>query len=382
MGPRFLLQNNKKSIFLKTPQNNLVCTISSGQDSIFLLFVFLHIKKHTFSKITIVYCHHFWQVQNFQAIWQIWKLAVIFELPFYILFSNKILPNEQRAKKWRYQCFGRVSILENTKKIALGHTFQDTIETGLWHFVRGTSPSNFIRFKKQDNFFKSNLHLYFPKVTNSKKKIKFPKNKVFYSNKKKAFPTPAFRKFHLSKTQLSNSLKLTLLKDFNQYLELLLFRTSNNFFLSSESRLDFEIWRPLKNVPRQSITKFCLEHSLPILPDPTNEYLNWPRNRIRNYLLPILRYFFNKNIDKKVFQFSKLLNDQSQILENKSTKILYSLFKTQDSNNKFKQLPFAIQRLILFQLLEIINPGSSDFIAINRLLEDINHTILSRPFKD
>ena len=93
---------------------------------------------------------------------------------------------------------------------------------------------------------------------------------------------------------------------------------SKNFVISKNilvslnklNRKTIFLIRPLLFVNRFDLRKLCTFWQLPIYPDKTNENLSYYRNRIRKQLLPLLRFFFNPQIDKIFLQFSELANSE------------------------------------------------------------------------
>lgn len=350
-------------------KNTRICAISGGQDSIFLLILFLHLQKENSEKLTIVSCNHFLQTQNFRGIWHVWKLAFILKFSYYVVFSNKSLQTEQISKIWRYSCFNRIIKLENAREIAVGHTLQDKIETGLWFFLRGTSPLGVTNFTNKTKFSTTQSSNYFPQFNKSvRKSPSLTKNKIYKYNFifSEVFYLPSlfYCKNFIYPVHFSNNpFTFFLISDtkyFNQYVFIA------DFFVQNIT------WRPLKNFSRQVITKIISERSLPILPDLTNSNLHWSRNRTRNYLLPILRYFFQSNVDKKILQFFNLIQEESQILEFQVNIWLQFISRKLLSAKNFKNLPLGLQREILFSLLTIYNPFINNFLLINTIILKIN----------
>ena len=80
-------------------KTKLICAISNGQDSILLLLIFLHLKTKSNLNVLIVYCHHFWNYENFIAFWQLCKIAFIllffpkkvFVVKINLIFGEKVV---------------------------------------------------------------------------------------------------------------------------------------------------------------------------------------------------------------------------------------------------------------------------------------------------
>ncbi len=93
--------------------------------------------------------------------------------------------------------------------------------------------------------------------------------------------------------------------------------------------------RPLIETTRFDLKKLCQIWSLPIYPDVTNQSLVSTRNRIRLQLLPILRFFFNSQVDTIFAQFTQINLQEQDFLNYLTTRLIKDLFsKKEISQNK------------------------------------------------
>ena len=67
----------------------------------------------------------------------------------------------------------------------------------------------------------------------------------------------------------------------------------------------YQLVRPLLCLSRSDVMRLCRNWCLPVYPDVTNERLQFFRNRLRKQLIPLIRYSFNPQFDKNVFQSSQ-----------------------------------------------------------------------------
>jgi hypothetical protein len=162
--------------------------------------------------------------------------------------------------------------------------------------------------------------------------------------------------------------------------------------------------RPLLSINRFDIQNLCLLWGLPIYPDRSNKQFIQSRNRIRKQLLPLVRFYFNPQIEAVLFQFTEILNEEHSYLERlayflvdedlfPSSSLPY-LCKTQDDlcttttidfilqkkeyrdlkklkrSNAFSllSLPRILRRRILKSYLESLTGKSANFFYIERLL--------------
>jgi tRNA(Ile)-lysidine synthetase-like protein len=135
--------------------------------------------------------------------------------------------------------------------------------------------------------------------------------------------------------------------------------------------------RPLLFINRFDLKKLCAFWQLPIYPDQTNEKLVYFRNRIRKQLLPLLRFFFNPQIDKLFLQFAEIANTEQLYLEGLSMH-LQQEFQITTTNtfelnlSVFNFIPIAIQRRLLKQFLNQYFTKQIKFFHIQILLNGVS----------
>lgn len=198
---------------------SFLCSLSAGQDSISLFFLFFHflntvqmsVEKE--ASLTVFYCHHFWQPKNVFLISFLFQLTLLFRCQYFVSFSKKSVPNENRSRRLRKKSLSRVSILQNTTSLLTGHTETDRIETLFTNLIRGTTVKKFasqpfFHLKKEEIFLFSSFNENFLTIqfltskslinqTFHQKTRRFQKMKsscstffVFFSKKPRFFHTP------------------------------------------------------------------------------------------------------------------------------------------------------------------------------------------------
>ena len=393
------------------PSQTLLCTVSSGQDSILLFFVFLHLKTQWNLNLALTYCHHFWQRTNFFSFWQIWKIAFIFQLPCFLVLAEITLSTENQARNWRQKSVERVALLQNSSEIAFGHTASDKLETALWHLIRGSSP-NGLNCIKQTNFSKTTfVHIFFSvqptksfkgKKTDFKEKKKcvsfwsFPKKffeflkKLNQFNQESSDFSSAFLPNNLI-TQVENSENVSQKFYFKKEKKSLGFSPLDNviFFSFCLKKITvipvFKKLRPLSNLHREDVLKFIEHYLLPVIPDPTNAFSNLSRSKIRNQVIPSIRYLFQSNFDLACTQFLNILENESCDSEQGLKKIHQTLLTTLFLYNlridhsqkkinlslliryKFKKLPISLQSKIVKKIFFNYSSSQLNFSQIETL---------------
>ncbi len=86
------------------------------------------------------------------------------------------------------------------------------------------------------------------------------------------------------------------------------------------------IVRPLLFTNRSDIQKCFYFWKLPNYPDKSNSSIQYSRNRIRNQLLPTLKFFFNPQLEQVLFQFAEIVSLEYALLKNLSDPFYFPFF--------------------------------------------------------
>nr|YP_009478326.1 trna lysidine synthetase [Prototheca cutis]BBD20233.1 trna lysidine synthetase [Prototheca cutis] len=363
----YSLINNFVPNFSKDISNNL-CTLSGGQDSMFLFFLLIHLQKTNTINCHFLYCHHLWQVSNFFSCKQIFKLAFFFEKSLTISFTEHFIKNELNARKWRTFCYYRVLRIEHCTNLLIGHTATDYLETAFFNLIRGSSPqglSEFETHKKIKNSFFINLFnknfLSFLAETkiNKKRLIKFIKIKKFYWKKKFIKQKKKsdvflfffqFNGFYLKK----NIFYVKVLKKKIIYLGF--------SYKYTKPKFSMKLYRPLITYHRNDILKLISYYSIPIIVDSSNNNLMFSRNNIRHNIFTKIRILSKKAFDFKFYQFLNILVQEHYDIHEITKK---KIKNSRDLKKfKFKKLSKAEQRRFLFCILKSYTKVSLQYIQI------------------
>jgi tRNA(Ile)-lysidine synthase len=145
--------------------------------------------------------------------------------------------------------------------------------------------------------------------------------------------------------------------------------------------------RPLLEITRTQTEQFCQEFKLPIWEDSTNQDLQYARNRIRQELLPYLRYNFNPQVESALAQTAELLQAEVEYLEKAAQELrekamgdggVISSSSSSSSSSPFafplrlnrrvlQKAPLALQRRVMRQVLQQILTDAPSFEHIEKL---------------
>lgn len=84
------------------------------------------------------------------------------------------------------------------------------------------------------------------------------------------------------------------------------------------------LWRPLLGVPRASLRQYCLAEGLAFADDPTNDSLDFARNRMRLEVLPRLRGE-NPEVLAALGRFATIRRDEDDWLEQQAARLVVDL---------------------------------------------------------
>ncbi len=118
--------------------------------------------------------------------------------------------------------------------------------------------------------------------------------------------------------------------------------------------------RPLLEITRFDLKKLCQIWNLPVYPDITNQNFTSTRNRIRLQLLPILRFFFNPQIDTILTQFAQINLQEQNYLDYLSIRLIKDLFSKKEilQNETLSQA----ERLLTLCTQNVNLNSSKDFL--------------------
>jgi len=120
--------------------DRVVISVSGGPDSVFLLHLFLYLKKFYNISLAVVYIHHHLRKEADKELIFVKELSQMYCLPFY--YRNIRIEEktgiEEKARTKRYRALYSITKRIGFNKIAVGHTLDDQVETVVMRFIKGT----------------------------------------------------------------------------------------------------------------------------------------------------------------------------------------------------------------------------------------------------
>ena len=119
--------------------------------------------------------------------------------------------------------------------------------------------------------------------------------------------------------------------------------------------------RPLIDINRTDIEKYCKENGLNPRYDESNDENIYSRNKVRNIIIPYIKKEFNPNIIKTINRLSAVATEENEYIQ-KIVKKEYCQMATKENENiildlkKFNDLELVIKRrIILYTINEVVH---------------------------
>ena len=140
------------------------------------------------------------------------------------------------------------------------------------------------------------------------------------------------------------------------------------------------IIRPLINISRKEIERFCNENGLTPMIDKSNFENVYTRNKIRNLIIPRLEEI-NPDIINGLFRFSRIIRDDEEFI-NDYVELVYSEVAQVDSENiyilkdKFSALKIGLKRRVLRKAICDFTGSLKDvsFSTINNAIKEFEYS--------
>ena len=141
-----------------------------------------------------------------------------------------------------------------------------------------------------------------------------------------------------------------------------------NYYSTKKLKLNIKkinIYRPLLDITRQSLKEIIKNNNIPNIIDITNFNMNFKRNKIRLILIPLLKFYFNKNIETQIERLSIQFELNNSYLNSEINHLLKN--KKKITKDEFKKLPKVIQYQFLKKLITVYSGKDANFNLITKL---------------
>jgi tRNA(Ile)-lysidine synthase len=277
-------------------KESLVVGVSGGADSVCLLHVLAKRRKELGIKLHVAHLNH--QLRGIESeadAEYVSDLAGSLGIPITIdeqdvaaYRSERNCSIEEAARELRYAFFARVVREVGARRIAIGHTRDDQVETILMHILRGTGITGLCGLASC--------------------------SPMAYDSQGMSSPAEAL---NVAKRQRANLLVI----------------------------------RPLLDITREETAIYCQEHKLAPRVDSSNLSPSFARNRLRLHLLPLLRQY-NPSIDQALLRLADIAKEDIGFIEQHASGLWDEVARQEDNTiylgkKQIAGLPIALQRQLL-----------------------------------
>jgi len=195
---------------------------------------------------------------------------------------------EEAARELRYAFFAGVARRVGARRIAIGHTRDDQVETILMHILRGTGITGLCGLA--------------------------PCSPLVYDSQRASVPTEAST-------------------------------------VPEDQRSNILVIRPLLDITREETASYCRKHQLDPRIDSSNLSPSFFRNRLRLHLLPLLRQY-NPSVDQALLRLADIAKEDNVFIEQQASGLWGEVARQENnaiylSKKQIAALPIALQRQLL-----------------------------------
>ncbi|MGM7637406.1 tRNA lysidine(34) synthetase TilS [Bacillus sp. Hm123] len=138
---------------------------------------------------------------------------------------------------------------------------------------------------------------------------------------------------------------------------------------------DGEIIRPMLLLTKEMIEQYCSAEGLEPRRDPSNDRLDYTRNRFRHHLLPFLKQE-NPKVHEHFQRFNEEMKEDDQFLNELTEATMHKVWEKDEASakvqiNAFIEVPLPLQRRAIHLILNYLYKGkiAFSFIHIQQILQ-------------
>ena len=133
--------------------------------------------------------------------------------------------------------------------------------------------------------------------------------------------------------------------------------------------------RPLIEIERYEIEKYCIENKINPRHDESNDDNTYTRNKIRNIVIPYIKDEFNPNIIKTLNRLSEIIKEEDEYVQSETEKIFKEILLTDEKNKiefdprKFNEQEKVIQKNLILLAIKKVKGSTQGIEKVN--IDDI-----------
>lgn len=133
--------------------------------------------------------------------------------------------------------------------------------------------------------------------------------------------------------------------------------------------------RPLIEIERYEIEKYCIENKINPRHDESNDDNTYTRNKIRNIVIPYIKNEFNPNIIKTLNRLSEIIKEEDEYVQSETEKIFKEILLTDEKNKiefdprEFNEQEKVIQKKLILLAIKKVKGSTQGIEKVN--IDDI-----------
>ena len=133
--------------------------------------------------------------------------------------------------------------------------------------------------------------------------------------------------------------------------------------------------RPLIEIERYEIEKYCIENKINPRHDESNDDNTYTRNKIRNIVIPYIKNEFNPNIIRTLNRLSEIVKEEDEYVQSETEKIFKEILLTNETNKiefdprKFNEQEKVIQKNLILLAIKKVKGSTQGIEKVN--IDDI-----------
>ena len=137
MSPLYEISTTLREQGMLRPREHLVVACSGGQDSVALLFLLYQLQPQWKWQIAVSHCNHLWTRGSSASASRVAQMGISMRSAVQISVPGDSALGEMHARRWRWRCLARVSMIHGYTRVCTAHTASDRAETLISQLMHG-----------------------------------------------------------------------------------------------------------------------------------------------------------------------------------------------------------------------------------------------------